>query len=363
MRDYLFVNPNLIFEDDTWAVPIVEEKCLPESSLDKSWGRADMMLCVVNRDRSLTKKEGSLCLADVDVWIVELKKEEASYENGFRQLFDYLVVMKNSEEARKELKRVLEEKLEEYLDVKSIDPLGDTNELGICGALVAPSFDLVSRTTKLPTKDVEIYREDYMSLEDNLRSQDRLAGGFTLCDAIHSCEMFKTINLMKVIRFKRSDEIIVYSENALGKKAEVQSKLKRVDPVDLFAKGIIAKDDDFSFRDQTGVVHSEVVCRVLCKRGPSHSFVLQVRSIPSGKVPYPEPYGDWPYKYRYSLKSIPIASTTKTISHALHKLFEVFPDEGLPKYYWQYGEHNFLRQHDNRALSELKEEYLEKYGR
>ena len=249
------------------------------------------------------------------------------------------------------------------LDVKGIELLGDIKELGICGALVAPSFDLLSRTTKLPTQGVETYREDYRSLEDNLDSQDRLAGGFTLCDAIYSCEMFKAINLIKVMRFKRSDEIIVYSENALGKKAEVQSKLKRVDPVDLFAKGIIARDDDFSFKDLTGVIHDDVTCRVLCKRGESHSFVFEVRSAPDGKVPYPKLKGHWPSTYKYSLRSVPMEGTTKTISHALHKLFKVFADKDLPKYYWQYGEHNFLRKHDKKLLSDLKEEYVSKFRR
>jgi hypothetical protein len=39
----------------------------------------------------------------------------------------------------------------------------------------------------------------------------------------------------------------------------------------------------------------------------------------------------------------------------------VFADEDLSKYYWQYGEHNFVRDRDEKLLSQLKEEYVSRF--
>ncbi len=59
MRDYLFSYPPLIFEEGTWVIPIVEEGCLPQSSLDKRYGRADIILCRVLEDTKQVKENRS----------------------------------------------------------------------------------------------------------------------------------------------------------------------------------------------------------------------------------------------------------------------------------------------------------------
>src|SRR3989338_1768343 len=80
MRDYLSSNPTLFFEEDTWVIPIKEEKCLPESSLvPKQSGRADIILCRLLSDMEDVKQNGKLSSSDIELWVVELKKDEDSF--------------------------------------------------------------------------------------------------------------------------------------------------------------------------------------------------------------------------------------------------------------------------------------------
>lgn len=152
MRDYLFSNPTLIFEEDTWVIPIVEEKCLPLSCLDKKYGRADIILCRTVEDAEQVKKQKKLSLSLIELWIVELKKEEAGYENGFRQLFDYMTIVKNNNKIQKDINNEIKNKVEKYLDIKGLQFKDPGTSLNVYGSLIAPSFDLIGRTRESISK-------------------------------------------------------------------------------------------------------------------------------------------------------------------------------------------------------------------
>ncbi len=117
MRDYLFSHPTLIFEDNTWVIPIVEEKCLPLSFLGKKYGRADIILCRILEDTEQVKNKKKLNLQTIELWIVELKKREVTYENGFKQLFDYMTIVKNDNKLQENIKKELKSKVEECLSI------------------------------------------------------------------------------------------------------------------------------------------------------------------------------------------------------------------------------------------------------
>lgn len=90
MRDYLSTNHTLIFEECPWVIPIQEEKCLPESSLDKKYGRADIILCrIINEDRERIKEKKILSLSSIELWIVELKRKKGVMKMG---LSSYLII-------------------------------------------------------------------------------------------------------------------------------------------------------------------------------------------------------------------------------------------------------------------------------
>jgi len=359
MRDYLFSNPILIFEEDTWVIPIVEEKCLPLSSLDKKYGRADIILCRIVEDTEQVKKQKKLSLSLIESWIVELKKEEAGYENGFRQLFDYMTIVKNDNKIREDINNEIKNKVEKYLGIKGLQFKDPGTSLNVYGSLVAPSFDLIGRTRESISKNVKNYKKDYEDLGKVLKDKGKIDEGFTLIDTINAaCKLFPYISLIKLIRFKRGDEIIIYSENILGRKAVAQ--ISRIDPVELFKNGTIKEDDIFYFRDDKGKEHNEVECRVLNKRGPSHSFMIKIVAVKGySNISVPKWAKD---HYDYKVQRIPIENTAKTCSIAIHKLFEIYDEDELFKYYWNFGEKNFVRKSDGNLLSELREQQRLKMG-
>jgi len=354
MRDYLFSYPPLIFEEGAWVIPIVEERCLPQSSLDKRYGRADIILCRVLEDTKQVKENKKLSLSNMEIWIVELKKKEASYENGFKQLFDYMAVLKNNKYIQEDIMKELKNKIEKYLGIKGLQFRDSNTSFILCGSLVAPSFDLIGRSKEFTSKDVKNYKKDYESLKKTLKDKGKIDEGFTLIDVVDAaCKLFPHISLVKFIRFKRSDEIIIYSENVLGRRAAAQ--ISRVDPVELFKEGTIKEDDAFYFGDDNGKDYKEVDCRVLNKRGPSHSFIIKIVAIKGySNILVPK----WAMgHYDYKQEKFPIGSTAKTCSIALHKLFKIYNEDELFKYYWNFGEKHFIRKSDGKSLSELREEH------
>jgi len=354
MRDYLSSNPGLIFEEHSWVIPIQEEKFLPGSSLVKESGRADIILCRIMEEKDKVRKEEKLQLSSIELWIVELKKVESSYENGFMQLFDYMTVVKNNFELQNDIVGQIKKRIEKDCG-KKIE-LGDDPNVrfaGIYGSLVAPSFDLISRMREPVSRDIKKnYKQDWEILEKKLKDKGKKAEGFTLIDAVHA--LFPDVTLIKLIRFKRGDEVIIYSENILGKKAITQTS--RIDPKELFLNHIIKEDDVFYFRDDKGVDHKEVECRVLNKRGRSHSFMIEVVAPKGDPIEIPKYVKAPKPHYEYTKKTIPIENTTKTCSMALHKVFKIYDDEELIKYYWNFGEKNFVKK-NGKNLFDLKEEY------
>ena len=350
MRDYLSSNPTLIFEENALTVSIEEEKCLPKSTLGKRFGRADIILCrTANDTLDIINNSNSnpVHIPNVEAWIIELKKDEASYKNGFKQLFDYMTVVKNSSDIQKSIKTLVKRNIEGKVNKKDLDIIID-DPIAICGALIAPSFDLVGRTIE----SVKIYGKDWEAFEENLKKSSKYEEGFTLFDTVEGTrKLFSQICLIKLIRFRRGDEIIIYSENALGSKAAVQ--ISRVDPVDLFSKGIINEADQFYFRDDNNKDHQEVKCKILNARGPSHSFKVRIESIKDEyELDMPKFIKD---KYVYNTKNIPIEDTSKNCSTALHKLYRIYDDAKLHDYYWNFGDSNFVREHDKKSLSDLRE--------
>lgn len=335
MRDYLFSNPSLVFEEGTWVIPIVEERCLPQSSLGKRYGRADIILCRVFEDTKQVKENKKISLSNMEIWIVELKKEEASYENGFKQLFDYMTVLKNNRHIQEDIMKELKSKIEEHLGIKGLQFKDSNTSFILCGSLVAPSFDLIARSKEFTSKDVKNYKKDYELLKKTLKHKGKIDEGFTLIDAVDAaCKLFSHISLVKFIRFKRSDETIIYSEHVLGRRARTQ--ISRVDPVELFNEGTIKEDDAFYFRDDNGKDYKEVDCRVSNKRGPSHSFIIKIVAIKGhSDILIPKwPKGQWAKgHYDYKQEKFPIGSTAKTCSIALHKLFEIYNEDELFRYY------------------------------
>jgi len=353
MRDYLSSNPTLFFEEDTWVIPIKEEKCLPESSLvPKQSGRADIILCRLLSDMEDVKQNGKLSSSDIELWVVELKKDEASYENGFRQLFDYLTIIKNDEEIRDDIRSEILKKSKEKLNVDKLE-FRDA-ELNICGGLVAPSFDLFYRSKESVNKNIrEKYKYDWQELDKNLKEKDK--EGFTLIDAVYAAtKLFSSISLIKLIRFKRSDEIIIYAENILGKRAVAQISGPRVDPIELFTKNIVKENEVFFFKDDKGMIRKDVECKILKKRGPSKSFIVRIEKIEGHeKIDIPR----WAKNhYKYRPEKIPIEETSKSCSIALHRLLTDYKnnENDLFKKYWTFGDKNFIRESDEKSLEELR---------
>lgn len=346
MRDYLFSNPELIFEEDNaWVIPIKEEKFLRESA-DESGGRADIILCRIKKEEWKTVQERrTLRRSSIELWVVELKKEEASHENGFRQLFRYMTAIKNNAKVRDDLAGEIKNRVKVELSKKIEFEHEDNDGLEVYGSLIAPSFDLLSRT-KEPIDD----------LKENLENMGKVAEGFTLVDAVDAARELFPVSLIKMIRFKRGDEEIIYSENILGQRAAAQ--MARIDPVDLFLKDKIKEDDVFYFRDNKDKHHEEVECNVLNRRGPSHSFMIKIVSIKGQDfIEVPKWSNDPEPHYEYMKKPIPTENTAKTCSAALHKFFRIYDDTELFKHYWDFGERHFVRKSDRKTLSDLKAEY------
>lgn len=135
---------------------------------------------------------------------------------------------------------------------------------------------------------------------------------------------------------------------------------RRIDPVKLFENSTIKEDDIFYFRDDKGKEHNEVECRVLNKRGPSHAFMIKIVAVKGhSNISVPKWAKD---HYDYKVQRIPIENTAKTCSIAIHKLFEIYDEDELFKYYWNFGEKNFIRKSDGKLLSELREEQRSKVG-
>lgn len=128
-----------------------------------------------------------------------------------------------------------------------------------------------------------------------------------------------------------------------------------MNPVELFKSGKIKEDDIFHFKDDNGKEHKEVECRVLNRRGVSDSFMIEIVSVEAqSEISLPKWAKD---RYKYETKRIPIKNiTAKTCSIALHRLFKIYDDVDLFKYYWNFGEKHFIRVRDGKLLSELREE-------
>ncbi len=355
MRDYLFSNPALIFEEDTWVIPIEEEKCLPESSFDnKNYGRADIILCRIFKDKEEVKRKEELSLEEIELWIVELKKNEVSYENGFKQLFDYMAVVKEDEKIREKIIGEVINKVKERLGLSRLKLKDSDKYLSVFGSLVAPSFGFIERTTESIGVGVTKYKV-YIDLNKVLIDKGKIEEGFTLIDVVDAAGKLDSpyyISLVKLIRFKRGDETIIYSENVLGRRATAQ--VARVDPVELFQNNAIKEDENFYFRDDKGTVHKELEFRVLNKRGPSHSFMIKIKSIKGhNSILIPKWAKD---HYEFKHQELPIECTVKTCSIALHNLYEIYKEDELFKYHWSFGEKNFIREREDKSLSELREE-------
>lgn len=360
MRDYLFSNSTLLFNEKDIIFPIGEEKALPQSSLaNKQSGRADLILCRLLEESEI--ENGKLSLENIEIWVIELKKMEATYSNGFEQLFDYLSIINNNknniqENIKNELKKAI--KKNRHRDIEFKDSNGT---FSICGSLVAPSFDLFTRTH---FKDIitKGSNPDFQALGQGLIKTGIKNEGFTLLDIMYTAQkLFGKIKLQQLLRFRRSDEIIIYSENVLGSKAEAAT-LSRVDPIDLFNRGILKEDQVFYFRDTKGNDHKEVRCKVINGRGRSHSFILELKEIP-GSTEIKFPIIKWNKGKKRNeflndeIKKLPIGDGVKNISIALHDYFSIYNNkEELANNYFNHGEQNFVRENDEKTLSEIRDE-------
>jgi len=197
------------------------------------------------------------------------------------------------------------------------------------------------------------YGEDWHALEERLRKSQRFDEGYTLLDVVDvGRDLFTDLWLIRLLRFQRGDEIIVYSENALGERAGSGW----IAPKGLFEQGFILPDDRFYFVDDKGDPHPEVKCRILKRGGGGASFVAEIQSVgKETEIPVPSKWaGD---HHEYATEKLPIVNTTKRCSIALHKYFGIYDEPAIMKRYNHLGERNFRRVRDNRLLWDLKEEY------
>lgn len=123
-----------------------------------------------------------------------------------------MTVLKNAKNIQDEINNRIKSKIEKdlHLEDEGLQLLTDPDTpLNICGSLVAPSFDLIGRTRESVSKDVKDHKKDYEDLEKILRDKGKIDEGFTLIDVIDATgKLFPHISLIKLVRFKRSDEII-----------------------------------------------------------------------------------------------------------------------------------------------------------
>jgi len=352
MRDYLISNPQLIFEEKDLVIAITEEKCLPGSTLDKKYGRADILLCRI-ADETYDSIPREIDISNLELWIIELKKAEADFENGFIQLFDYMTTIKNSQNIQRDIKSEIIAAIKKKSGVDELHC--EDAPLTICGAVIAPSFDLIERVTR----NIGVYDNEWKLLEQVLKQAGKLGEGFTLLDAVvHSRTVgFSKVTLIQLIRFKRGDEVVIFAENALGHRAAI--RIKRFDPLLLFDNGIVTENQIYYFKDETGKIHENAKCRVLRKRGVSSSFMIEILSVDDHEVIQIHKWAE--DHFEFESKKLPFQNTAKTCSIALHKLFNVFDDTELYNNYGNFGENNFVSSHDEKTLFELKENLQEKF--
>ncbi|MDO8444627.1 MAG: hypothetical protein Q7T53_00740 [Deltaproteobacteria bacterium] len=352
MRDYLFRHPQIIVNKDTDVdaiIPIGEEESLPESGLSsKNKGRADIVIVKVykNDGNDVAGKNNKLLKENIEIWICELKKVEATYYNGLEQLLDYMSTFQKVDD--------LKNKIGDYIinwyrknRKQEIEFEGESSFI-VCGSLVAPSFDLYSTMKK-----AEINNNENWPFKNIL---EKLPESFTMFDIVRKAEeTFGFITLNKVMRFIRSDEEIIFSENALGEAASKAQHIKRIDPLEIFKAGILKESDRFYFRDMNGREHREVQCTVEKTRGRSHSFVVKVSSVDDhNQIEIPK----WAKThFDFSKNPLPYIGTAKICSLALHKMLKVIIDnETLYANYGAAGDNNFIREGDRKSLAELREE-------
>lgn len=311
MRDYIFANPELIFEEDSWVIPIKEEMSLPDSV------RPDIVLCRILKDPE----------EDIELWIVELKNTEAD-EKGFTQLTNYMEKVQGNAELQNEIIQEIRKKVRKNLKDEGIETeINERASLKVCGCLVAPFFDLSENLVKAV--------REYQS----------------------------PVSLIKLMRFKRGDETIIYSENVLG---SLGRKRETMNPVELFQEGIIKEDDIFYFRDNNDKIYNNddnlVQCKVLPKAGPGSSFIIKIEKViqngvERNTVPISEDIYSPDGKCTFEDKSINVEITSRQGSIALHKLFGVYNDNELWKNTNLLGDNNFVRASDNKSLYDLREKY------
>jgi len=358
MRDYLSSNPSLLFEDNSWVIPIKEEKYLPKSSLkNRQAGRADIILCRMQLDRHsfIHAEEKILDFSKIEFWIVELKKEEASYENGFIQLFDYLTIVKSDTRLQKEIKNEIFNNVRVELNINKSHLKIIDSEIPLFGSIVAPSFDLISKRQMIKNYENE-YKEYYDKLEGRLNKHKN--NDFTLLDfvlASANCGFILDFILMKLIRFRKDDEVMFFSENILGSKSS--AKVSRLDPVKIFDLKLINEDEIFNFKDLNGKIYNKVKCKVLNKRGPSHTFMIMINDLGGTReinLPYKWDKGSLKFdKYNVPSKEI----TVKNCSMGLHLYFNVFDESQLQSLYWSFGDENFVKESDGKSLTEIKADF------
>jgi len=350
MRDYLFSNPTLFFLKNDWVIPIKEENWFPISSRsDREYGRADIILCrILKIEKVQIKETKKIDLSNIELWVVELKKEEASYENGFMQLLDYITVINNENDIKNKIKEIIKSKMKDDLGINNLEVDESSEPFTVHGSLIAPSFDLIGRTKKSLTENVIRYEDDYKKLERDLTETHKSNLGFTLADLADATD----IALIKLIRFKRSDEIIIYAEHILGEKAE-RKAIQRINPISLFEDGTLREDDIFYFKDsKEGKEYRGVKCKVAKKKGRSDSFMIRISTV--------EGYNDISitkgYRKEFNVQPFPAEGTVKMCSIALHKLFNIYSEDQIWNYYSDFGDNNFVRESDGKTLLEIREE-------
>lgn len=348
MRDYLFNAPELFFKDDDRdsIIPIKEEMGLSKSNIvGKERGRSDIILCRIRdfRERATQLDSG------IEIWVIELKNGEASYENGFEQLFDYLSSINNSQQIQDHIRETVLQKIrEKQLDASQLEEA----PLNLYGSLVAPSFDLIGENTEFKP----YIGKEWGEFEQNLKRGGKLDKGFTLYDAVNTTYSIFPICLKKLVRFTRKDEEIIYTEDALGQKA---AKRSYIPPSDMFKSGIISKEDKFYFRDSNNKEYKDVECHVL-KKGRGDAFKIRILSIGEKfpEIKFPTGWQNDQIK-SWENRSLPADDTAVNCSITLHKFFsnEMKDKEILTKLKSKkLGEFNFVRE-DGKTLNQLRNEY------
>jgi|GEM_PF-2441199 len=358
MRDFLSQNPTPIFPQNNIILTISEEQNLPQSTLPgREGGQADLVLCRILKDRDQLTAPIQLSLRDeIELWIVELKNVEAGY-GAFEQLFDYMTVVKNNPNIQSNIEQEMLRKLCDSCGLQNIQFTDQNSGLQICGCIVAPSFDLLTRTRNNIVEGKQL-QDDWRKLKNALANQGVINGGFTLLDAVDAAtHVFPLVSLIKLIRFKRGDETILYTENALGSRAERKVRIS-IDPLEAFNQGLLSEDDRFYFRDNEGGDHEEdVSCQVVRMRGRANAFMMKIKRFRDSNAIQIARLIQGHVILDEQQTGLPMANpeTATTCSYTLHCALGIYQPENIQDW-GNFGNWNFVRAADGKTLEDIKQE-------